>query len=101
MPSSPTCWRSSRWLALPLASGLAALPVAATAQMGNPGFMAPDTRTDESGMPAADQKNAADILFVQLLGEGGLAEVALIESVEFDRSRKVRLMRDRVAVHAN
>ena len=31
----------------------------------------------------------------------GLAEVALIESVEFDRSRKVRLMRDRVAVHAN
>ena len=43
--------------------------------MGNPGFMAPDTRTDESGMPAADQKNAADILFVQLVGEGGLAEV--------------------------
>ena len=75
MPSSPTCWRSSRWLALPFASGLAALPVAAAAQMGNPGFMAPDTRTDESGMPAADQKNAADILFVQLLGEGGLAEV--------------------------
>jgi len=79
MPSSPTCWRSSRWLALPFASGLAALPVAAAAQMGNPGFMAPDTRTDESGMPAADQKNAADILFVQLLGEGGLAEVALGE----------------------
>ena len=31
----------------------------------------------------------------------GLVEVALIESVEFDRSRKVRLIRDRVAVHAN
>ena len=28
MPSSPTCWRSSRWLAPAFASGLAALPVA-------------------------------------------------------------------------
>ena len=42
--------------------------------MGNPGFMAPDTRTERAD-PAADQKNAADILFVQLVGEGGLAKV--------------------------
>jgi putative membrane protein len=80
MRSSPTCWRSSRRsFVLVCAFGLAALPVAAAAQMGNPGFMAPDTRTDENGMPAPDQKNAADILFVQLVGAGGLAEVSLGE----------------------
>jgi putative membrane protein len=47
--------------------------------MGNPGFMAPDTRTDAKGLPATDQTNAADILFVQLVGEGGLAEVSFAE----------------------
>jgi len=45
--------------------------------MGNPGFMAADTRTDAEGLPATDQKNDADVLFVQLVGAGGLAEVAL------------------------
>jgi putative membrane protein len=79
MRSSPTCWLSSRPLALFCAGCFAALPAAAAAQMGNPGFMAPDTRTDESGMPASDQINTADILFVQLVGEGGLAEVTLGE----------------------
>jgi putative membrane protein len=47
--------------------------------MGNPGFMAPDTRTDAAGVPGPDQKNNADDLFVELVGEGGLAEVALGE----------------------
>jgi putative membrane protein len=47
--------------------------------MGNPGFMAPDTGTDARGMPAPDRTNPADILFVQLVGEGGLAEVSLGE----------------------
>ena len=61
------------------AAWLAVLPMSAAAQMGNPGFMAPDTRTDESGMPATDQTNSADMLFVQLVAEGGLAEVSLGE----------------------
>jgi len=39
--------------------------------------MSPDTRADKSGAPAADQKNNDDILFVALVGEGGLAEVSL------------------------
>jgi len=58
---------------------LSGLPFAAAAQMGNPAFMAPDTGTDAAGVPDPDQKNNADILFVQLVGEGGLAEVALGE----------------------
>jgi len=58
---------------------LAGLPLSAAAQMGNPGFMAPDTRTDAAGVPVPDQRNNTDILFVGLVGEGGLAEVALGE----------------------
>jgi putative membrane protein len=65
------------------------LPLPGAAQMGNPGFMAPDTRTDEAGVPAPDQKNNADVLFVELVGEGGLAEVALGE-----------LARQKAAAHA-
>lgn len=94
MRSSPTCSRSERrpacGLRLPglvcglvcglaCAGALALLPLPAAAQMGNPGFMAPDTRSDAKGVPAADQANTDDILFVQLVGAGGLAEVALAE----------------------
>ena len=80
MPSSPTCSRSElRRLGIAAAALLALLPLPAAAQMGNPGFMSPDTRTGPDGLPATDQKNAADILFVKLVGAGGLAEVALGE----------------------
>jgi len=86
MRSSPTCSRSEprpargpRLAGLACAGALAVLPLPAAAQMGNPGFMSPDTRTDAKGLPATDQTNAADILFVQLVGEGGLAEVSLAE----------------------
>ena len=86
MRSSPTCWRSDRrrtgshgTLAFACATVLLALPLPVAAQMGNPGFMAPDTRTDEAGVPVPDQRNNTDVLFVELLGEGGLAEVSLGE----------------------
>jgi putative membrane protein len=87
MRSSPTCWRfedrrpgrAIRPLALVCAVSLVMLPMPLAAQMGNPGFMAPDTRTDEAGVPVPDQRNNTDILFVELVGEGGLAEVALGE----------------------
>lgn len=77
MRSSPTCSRSEPRLGLLAAALTAALPTAAAAQMGNPGFMAPDTRAGADGLPATDQANTADILFVQLVGAGGLAEVEL------------------------
>jgi putative membrane protein len=54
-----------------LASGPAA------AQFGNSGFLAPDTKFEKPGIPASHQTNNADIVFAQLLGEGGLAEVQL------------------------
>lgn len=88
MRSSPTCSRSERrarpglgrcLAGLACAGALAGLPLAAAAQMGNPGFMSPDTGTDDAGRPRGDRTNAADILFVQLVGEGGLAEVSLGE----------------------
>jgi len=47
--------------------------------MGNPAFMAPGTRLEPSGIPAPHQPNNTDRLFVQLVGEGGLAEVSLAE----------------------
>jgi putative membrane protein len=50
-------------------------PLVATAQIGNPTFMAPDTQFDRSGMPAAKQPNSSDKLFAMLAAEGGLAEV--------------------------
>jgi putative membrane protein len=58
---------------------LAGLPVAALAQIGNPGFMSPTTRFESPGVPAPGQNNVTDDLFAQLVGEGGLAEVALGE----------------------
>lgn len=55
---------------------LALLPVTpALAQIGNPGFFAPDTRFESPGVPAPNQRNADDVLFAQLLAEGGMAEV--------------------------
>lgn len=81
MRSSPTCSRSephpARRLGLAGAAWLALVPLPAAAQMGNPGFMAPDTRSDAKGMPATDQTNPDDVLFVTLVGAGGLAEVEL------------------------
>jgi len=62
-----------------LALGLALAAQPAAAQMGNPGFMAPGTKLEPSGIPAPHQPNNDDRLFVQLVGEGGLAEVALAE----------------------
>jgi putative membrane protein len=87
MRSSPTCLRSegrrparaSRTLTLGFAALIVTLPLPLAAQMGNPGFMAPDTRSGEGGVPVPDQRNNTDILFVELVGEGGLAEVALGE----------------------
>jgi putative membrane protein len=58
---------------------LALLPAAALAQIGNPGFMNPLTRFDPPGVPAPGQNNTTDQLFARLVGEGGLAEVALGE----------------------
>lgn len=48
----------------------------ALAQIGNPGFMAPETRMEAPGVQAPNQINATDRLFAQLATEGGLAEVA-------------------------
>lgn len=61
------------------ALALALLPGLGLAQIGNPGFMAPDTRFDSPGVPAPNQPNDNDKLFAQLAAEGGLAEVALAE----------------------
>jgi putative membrane protein len=82
MRSSPTCSRFEFRAALTgtaLAAGLAVLPMAAAAQMGNPGFMAAGTRVDKAGAPEPHQPNNTDVLFVQLVGEGGVAEVALAD----------------------
>lgn len=62
-----------------LAIAVAALPPAGLAQIGNPGFFAPDTRFDAPGQPAPNQPNANDVLFAQLVAEGGRAEVAFAE----------------------
>ena len=56
-----------------------AVPTAAPAQIGNPGFMAPDTRFESPGVPAPNQTNTTDRLFAQLAAEGGLAEVTFGE----------------------
>src|SRR4051812_36152999 len=52
---------------------LAASPAAA--QFGNSGFLAPDTKFEKPGTPAPHQTNNTDVLFAQLMAEGGLAEV--------------------------
>src|SRR4051812_39484080 len=83
MRSWPTCSRSDIGAVLPaLALGFALVAHQAAAQMGNPTFMAPGTELEPSGIPAPHQPNNADRLFVQLVGEGGLAEVELAELAE-------------------
>jgi len=62
-----------------LALAFAVVPSLGLAQIGNPGFMAPDTRFEKPGVPDANQRNANDVLFAQLLTEGSLAEIALGE----------------------
>jgi len=59
------------------ALALALLPGLGLAQIGNPGFMSPDTRFDAQGIPEPNQPNDTDKLFAQLVAEGGKAEVAL------------------------
>lgn len=63
-----------------LAICLAAVPASpALAQIGNPGFFAPDTRFESPGVPLPNQTNSDDRLFARLLAEGGLAEIAFAE----------------------
>ena len=62
-----------------IAIGVALIPGLALAQFANPGFMAPDTTFDAPGVPAPNQRNAADTLFALLAAEGGKAEVAFAE----------------------
>lgn len=62
-----------------LVVALAFLATPAQAQMGNPGFMLPDTRFDEQGFPVPHQPNANDRLFAMLAAEGGQAEVTFGE----------------------
>lgn len=64
-----------RTLAITL--GLALLPNFASAQIGNPAGMAPDTRMEKPGVPAPNQTNYQDRLFAQLMTAGGMAEVEL------------------------
>src|SRR5437764_1293549 len=54
---------------------LAAVP--SWAQVGNPATMAPATPQSVQGMPAPNQPNAQDRLFVQQAAIGGMAEVGL------------------------
>lgn len=58
-----------------LAIAFTLLPITVSAQIGNPGFMSPDTKFSAPGVPAKNQPNTADKLFAQLVAEGGLAEV--------------------------
>lgn len=60
-----------------LLASIAALTYPASAQIGNPAGMAPDTRMEAPGVPAPNQTNTQDRLFAQLLAAGGLAEVDL------------------------
>jgi len=61
--------------ALAITIGLVLLPGYAAAQFGNPAGMAPDTKMEAPGKPAANQTNYQDRLFAQLVTGGGLAEV--------------------------
>jgi len=63
-----------RLLAIPAALAvLAAAPVAA--QLGNPAGMSPSTPLAAPGIPAPNQPNNQDRLFVYLAAAGGMAEV--------------------------
>ncbi|HEY0821514.1 MAG TPA: DUF4142 domain-containing protein [Rhizobacter sp.] len=52
-------------------AGCAAMP--ALAQFGNPGFQLPGTVEAQPGVPAPNQYNTVDRLFVKLLGAGNAA----------------------------
>jgi putative membrane protein len=98
MRSSPTCSRSdARRVALQGFALAVALAGPAAAQMGNPGFMAAGTRLEPSGIPAPHQLNNADVLFVQLVGEGGLAEVSFADlALEKASTDSVRTFAERM-----
>lgn len=77
---------------------LALLAGPAQAQIGNPGFMLPDTRFDEDGLPLPHQPNADDRLFAILAAEGNLAEVRLGElAAEKAASGSVKTFAQRMA----
>jgi len=59
----------------PLAFALAAL--ASAQSLPNPGFMAADTPRMDSGKPAPDHGNNADLLFLRTAAMSGIAEVKL------------------------
>jgi putative membrane protein len=63
--------------ALTITLGFTLVPVYASAQIGNPAGLAPDTKMEKPGVLAPNQTNYQDRLFAQLVGEGGLAEVDL------------------------
>jgi putative membrane protein len=52
-----------------------ALAAPAAAQLGNPGFVMPGTAQSAPGVPAPNQTNTQDRLFVMLVAAGGTAEV--------------------------
>jgi putative membrane protein len=54
---------------------LVLFPASLSAQIGNPAGMAPDTKMEKPGVPAANQTNYQDRLFAQLATVGGIAEV--------------------------
>jgi putative membrane protein len=65
--------------------GLILMCVPASAQIGNPAGMAPDTRMQQPGVPAPGQSNYQDQLFAQLAASGGSAEIEL-SKLAADRS---------------
>jgi putative membrane protein len=65
-----------------ITSALALLASPVAAQIGNPAFMAPDTKMSAPGVPAPHQTNTTDQLFFGLAGMGGMAEVEFGRLVE-------------------
>ena len=57
-----------------------ALSSAAAAQAPNSGFLAPDTRTDEHGLPSPGQTNNTDRLFLQLALAENSKELAIADA---------------------
>lgn len=70
---------------LPLA--LCGLAAPALAQYGNPGFMLPGTVESQPGVPAPNQFNTVDRLFVKLVGMGNSGEVDLARLADGRASR--------------
>ncbi|MGO4839319.1 DUF4142 domain-containing protein, partial [Rhizobiaceae sp. 2RAB30] len=62
---------------LAISFGLVLSPALASAQIGNPAGLAPDTTMEKPGVPAPNQTNYQDRLFAQLVTAGGMAEVDL------------------------